>query len=160
MAFKRVIIRRVGPLSWLLASMKLGAIVFTLFSALIALFILSKPVYVCDEEHPVVSPARDMSQDKLAELFNEVENISRSRKDFFNLYLPLKTRLNLNTLYGVTTPTVHFWTPDFARVKLAACFDHSVSLELENLNKPSGSITLHWGEGPESGEALLWRKSQ
>jgi hypothetical protein len=134
--------------------------VVALFIALIGVFIFTTPIYICDKEHPTVSPAKNLSPAKLTELFNEVEYISRTRKDFFNLYLPLKTRLNLNTLYGVKTPTVHFWTTDHARVKLAACFDHSVSLELENLNRPSGSITLHWGEGPESGEALLWKKSQ
>jgi hypothetical protein len=135
-------------------------LVVALFASAIGALFLIKPIYVCDEYHPTVSAAKKLPQAKFTQLFNEAEYISRTQKDFFDSYLPLKTNLNLKTLYGISDPELHFWTQDYASVKLAACFDHSVSLDLENLNKPSGSISLRWGEGPESGKALLWKKSQ
>ena len=150
----------VGPLFWLLASMKHSvAIVFFLFAVLIALFFVSKPVFICDKTHPVVSLAKNLPQDKLAALFKEVENSASITKRSSESIIPLKTELGFDSLYSIKNSSAHYWADDYASVKLAACFDHSVSLALEDLNKPTGSITLYWGEF-ENEEQLLWTKSQ
>ncbi len=95
-----------------------------------------------------------LPQRQLAALFAEAEAHAKRPTTDFN-GIPIKTRL---PEFAIKQPVLTMYSSD-ATVKLAGCFDHGVYLSLYRLNKPDGSITLFWGEGPEAGEKLLWSKA-
>ena len=100
----------------------------------------------CDNDHESVLAAKSLSDDRLAALYRDSEVLLRLGTSVDLAPIPDEFQ-DLEPIYLRRIGEAAL------DIKLASCFDHGVFLRAD---AKSGQVTLRFGEGPTSGEEVLW----
>jgi len=130
-------------------------IVLTILLPLTIIGCGDKNEIVCDEDHPKVKFARQLSGERLKALFDEMKKLKQE-----NNTLPHEMgskNMPIPEPFKDINPIIIHSERALPTIVLKSCFDHYIMLLFYGINeKEEKKIVLMWGEGPTLGKQILW----
>ena len=110
---------------------------------------------ICDEGHPKVALAKQLTQDQLKDIFSHMRNLKKKKNHF--PYERGSKDLPIPKEFAYLNPIRIHSEQVIPTVVLQKCVDHNVMLIFYGIDgDEEEKIVLQWGEGATLGRKQLW----